>query len=87
LRQPLGVAIVGGLLLSQLLTLTHEHYNLELRSTGQVVRNDQGAEASRGPPRGLPERLRQPRDFDGDPSRLVLRQHLRPPRFGFAPRE
>jgi hypothetical protein len=36
-------------------------------------------------PRGLPERLRQPRDFDGDPSRLVLCQHLRPPRFGFAP--
>ena len=36
-------------------------------------------------PRGLPERLRQPRDFDGDPSRLVLRQHHRPPRFGFAP--
>src|SRR5580658_10286198 len=35
--------------------------------------------------RGLPERLKQPRDFDGDPSRLVLRQHLRPPRFGFAP--
>jgi hypothetical protein len=36
-------------------------------------------------PRGLPERLRQPRDFDGDPSRLVLCQHLRPPRFGLAP--
>jgi hypothetical protein len=37
---------------------------------------------------GLPERLRQPRDFvDGDPSRLVLCQHLRPPRFGFAPSE
>jgi hypothetical protein len=54
LRQPLGVAIVGGLLLSQLLTLTHEHYNLELRSPGQVVRNDQGAEASRGPPAAFP---------------------------------
>jgi hypothetical protein len=33
--------------------------------------------------RGLPDR--QPRDFDGDRSRLVLCQHLRPPRFGFAP--
>jgi hypothetical protein len=35
-------------------------------------------------PRGLPERLRQPRDVDGDPSRFVLRQPLRPPRFDFA---
>jgi hypothetical protein len=44
-----------------------------------IVRSDQGAEASRGPP-PRPERLRQPRDFDGDPSRLVLWQHLRPGR-------
>jgi hypothetical protein len=29
--------------------------------------------------------VRQSRFVDGDPSRLVLRQHLRPPRFGFAP--
>jgi hypothetical protein len=25
---------------------------------------------------GLPQQLRQPRDVDGDPPRLVLRQHL-----------
>ena len=30
----------------------------------------------------LPWRLRQPRDVDGDPPRLVLRQHLRLPRLG-----
>jgi hypothetical protein len=31
----------------------------------------------------LAEQLRQPRDVDGDPSGLVLRQHLRLPCFGF----
>jgi hypothetical protein len=29
----------------------------------------------------LPEHLRQPRDVDSDPARLVLREHLRLPRF------
>jgi hypothetical protein len=29
------------------------------------------------------KQLGQPRDADGDPSRLVFRQHLRLPRFGF----
>jgi hypothetical protein len=31
----------------------------------------------------LPKQPRQPRDVDGDPSRLVLREHLRLTRFGF----
>jgi hypothetical protein len=30
----------------------------------------------------LPKQLRQPRDIDGDPPRLVRRQHLRLPRLG-----
>jgi hypothetical protein len=31
---------------------------------------------------GLAKQLRQPRDVDGDPSRLVFREHLCLPRFG-----
>jgi hypothetical protein len=33
--------------------------------------------------RRLPEQLRQPRNVDGDPSRLVLRQHLSLPSLSF----
>jgi hypothetical protein len=35
----------------------------------------------------LPQQLRQLRDVDGDPARLVVRQHLRLPSFGLVSRE
>jgi hypothetical protein len=50
--------------------------------TSYYIANDAGTLVC-GPIRGLPERLRQSRDFDGDPSRLVFREHFRLPRFGF----